>query len=86
MLQALGEVVERPAGAFVSEKMVSLDFSTCICSFVLFVVNIWPSSCGLRPSNLMLVNRGAACGPAALRTVLLIARKYKEAYMVNHGS
>ena len=66
MWQALGEFVERPTGFFFCflRKWRPWKSSKCICAFVLLVVNIWPSSCGLWPSKWILVNGDAACGPA----------------------
>jgi hypothetical protein len=63
MLQALGEVVERPAGFCFSDKMTTLNFCDMYVVLSTFLVNIWPSSCGLRPSKLILVNGGEACRP-----------------------
>jgi hypothetical protein len=54
--------------SFFCKKTHSWILLTRICSFLVFWVNIGHPACGLRPSTLILVNRGAA-----LRTVSLIA-------------
>ena len=64
MVKALGFVVGHPAGFFLSENDVPGNFRHVFVFFGMFLVNIWPSSCELRTSKLILVSRGAYCDRA----------------------
>ena len=61
MLQALGGVVERPTVfVFFLIKWRPWNFSTCVLSFVAFLVNIWPSS--LRAAAIKINSGQQGCG------------------------